>query len=541
MTRTQRILIIILGLTNCVVYAGAIGLLWYIWPVLTESPSSVASAENFVMPVAAPTDAAARQVPAEERDAFPEPQQLSPLPAAVQTRLAQPASASMATPTLLVQSASTSVAAPIQLAQPAVPPAATPAPTPTPLTLWWPTKQGGASQSGKTAWGAPPLVSRVPLAPEQVNIIVMGADYRKGQANWRTDTLIIISVNPRDMTIRMLSIPRDLWVYVPGYGEERVNVADYLGERMGVNQGHANMIRQTIEMNLGIPIHYYLRINFDAFEKIINTLGGVTVQVDCPLQETIRDGRSPTGWSLFAVTPGIHHMDGWTALLLARSRKTTSDFDRSRRQQAIMKGVWQGALGADVLRDGPRLYAILKDSVDTDLTLQNMLALGYVAVRVRPESIRSYFINSSMVQDWMTAGGAMVLLPVHPRIAEVVQEMFSFHPPDPSKKSVDNKSVDNRAKVTVQDGVGSLEQANLFGSQLRWKGLKLIKVEPAARSDYAQTVIVDYGTSANPQSLASLCQMTGVPPASVRKEPNPTSPVDFLVILGRDYDPCANR
>ena len=536
MTRTQRILIIILGLTNCMVYAGAIGLLWYIWPVLTESPSSVASAENFVMPVAAPTDAAARQVPAEERDAFPEPQQLSPLPAAVQTRLAQPASASIATPTLLVQSGSTSVAAPTQLAQPAVPPAATPAPTPTPLTLWWPTKQGGASQSGKTAWGAPPLVSRVPLAPEQVNIIVMGADYRKGQANWRTDTLIIISVNPRDMTIRMLSIPRDLWVYVPGYGEERVNVADYLGERMGVNQGHANMIRQTIEMNLGIPIHYYLRINFDAFEKIINTLGGVTVQVDCPLQETIRDGRSPTGWSLFAVTPGIHHMDGWTALLLARSRKTTSDFDRSRRQQAIMKGVWQGALGADVLRDGPRLYAILKDSVDTDLTLQNMLALGYVAVRIRPESIRSYFINSSMVQDWMTAGGAMVLLPVHPRIAEVVQEMFSFQPPNPSKKSVDN-----RAKVTVQDGVGSLEQANLFGSQLRWKGLKLIKVEPAARSDYAQTVIVDYGTSANPQSLASLCQMTGVPPASVRKEPNPTSPVDFLVILGRDYDPCANR
>jgi hypothetical protein len=130
----------------------------------------------------------------------------------------------------------------------------------------------------------------------------------------------------------------------------------------------------------------------------------------------------------------------------------------------------------------------------------------------------------------------MVLLPVHPRIAEMVQEMFSFQPAAPT-----TKSVDNRAKVTVQDGVGSSEQANLFGSQLRWKGLRLIKVEPAARSDYAQTVIVDYGTSTNPQSLASLCQITGVPPASVRKEPNPASPVDFMVVLGRDYDPCANR
>ena len=525
MTRTQRLLILILGLANCAVYAGALALLWYIWPVLTEYPSGVASAETFVVPVAAPTDAASHGALSAEEEPFPQPRALSASPVAAPPQSVAPGPANL-----------TSTA---PFAQLAAAPAVTPEPSPTPLTLYWPTKPGGEGQGGKVARGIPSYIPRVSLAPEQVNIVVMGADYRKGQKQWRTDTLIVVSVNPQDMSIRMLSIPRDLWVHIPGYGEERVNTADFLGESMGLNQGHANLIRQTIETNLGIPIHYYLRISFDAFEKIINTLGGVTVQVDCPLEETIRDRRSPTGWSRFVVNPGIHHMDGWTALLLARSRKTTSDFDRSRRQQAIMKGVWQGALAADVLRDGPRLYAILKDSVDTDLTLQNMLALGYVGVRVRPESIRSYYIDSSTVQNAMTYGGAMVLVPIPSRLTERVQEMFSAA--QQQAPAAAPKTADNRAKVTVQDGTGDTDQANLFASQMRWKGLKVVKVEPAARTDHAHTSIIDYGTSKDPQGLTRLCQMTGVAPTAVRKEPNPASPVDFLVTLGRDYDPCANR
>ncbi len=90
-----------------------------------------------------------------------------------------------------------------------------------------------------------------------------------------------------------------------------------------------------------------------------------------------------------------------------------------------MKGVWQGALAADVIRDGPRLYGVLKDSVETDLNLQNILALGYVAVRVSPSSIRSYYVDRSMVRSWTTPAGAAVLLPVPEHIAETVQDMFS--------------------------------------------------------------------------------------------------------------------
>ena len=110
-----------------------------------------------------------------------------------------------------------------------------PEPTPTPYTLVWPEKGAGKGPAGAGA-DAPAAVPTVASAPEQVNIVLMGCDYRKGQAHWRTDTIIVLSIDPKDMKISMLSIPRDLWVYIPGYGgSERINTADFLGERMEVN------------------------------------------------------------------------------------------------------------------------------------------------------------------------------------------------------------------------------------------------------------------------------------------------------------------
>ncbi len=409
-------------------------------------------------------------------------------------------------------------------------------PTPTPPTLLWPSQNlNGHTGSVGGGWGAPTPMPLVTLSPQQVNILFMGADYRQGQGHWRTDSLIVVTIDPVKERIRLLSMPRDLWVYIPGYGHERINTVDFLGERMGVNNGHADLLRQTIELNLGVPIHYYVRINFDGFEKIINTLGGVTVQVDCPLQETFKDRRSPTGWSRFAIEPGIHHMDGRTALLYARSRKTTSDFDRTRRQQAIMKGVWQGALAADVISDGPRLYAVLKDSVETDLSLQDMLALGYVGIRIRPSGIRSFYIDNTMVQGWTTPAGASVLLPIPSRIAEVVGEMFSL---EKAVEQIEQKVERESSKVNVLDGIGNPDLANVLASQLRWKGLKVVKVQPADRTDYLQSVIIDYGTRKKTQSLSMLCSVLGVQPDAVQMAQDSNSNIDFLVIMGRNYDPC---
>ena len=506
MTKTQGRLIKILAALNILIFAGAAWLLWYVWPVLVESPIPVVPTSSFVVPVAAPT-----LTPETTEEEFAE------LDLATPPRVI-PAISPSAT---LVLSRTSAVAAYM---------------TPTPQDLIWPSKQlENNANSAAGEWGAPTPLPSVKLSPQQVNILVMGADYQKGKGHWRTDTIVVITIDPVRQTIRLLSIPRDLWVYIPGYGHERINTADFLGERTDVNNGRADLIRQTIELNFGIPIHYFARINYDAFEKIINTLGGVSVQVDCPLQETFQDSRSPTGWSHFSIEPGIHHMDGWTALVFARLRKTTSDFDRIRRQQAIMKGVWQGALAADVIRDGPRLYGVLKDSVETDLNLQNILALGYVAVRVSPSSIRSYYVDRSMVRSWTTPAGAAVLLPVPEHIAETVQDMFS------EREAVEEIVEHEKARVKILDGIGNPDKADLLASQLRWKGLRVVRVEPAGTTDYAQSVIIDYGTFEKKQSLDCLCEVLGVAPESVEKVTDPTSTVDFLVILGNSYDPCNLR
>jgi len=505
-TNTHRLLIKVLAVANILVYIAAVGLLWYIWPALTELPSEAAPSK-YIFPVEAPTD-----LPESERNGPTDEELILPLPSPMLEPLKPPA------PLQTVGSASAA------------------APTPTSPTLLWPSPNvDGHGVAVGGGWGAPTPMPVVALSPQQVNILVMGADYRKGQGHWRTDSLIILTVDPAKERIRMLSIPRDLWVYIPGYGHERINTVDFLGERMGVNNNRADLLRQTIELNLGIPIHYHVRINFDGFEKIINTLGGVTVQVDCPLEETFSDRQSPTGWSRFAIQPGIHHMDGRTALLYARSRKTTSDFDRSRRQQAIMKGVWQGALAADVINDGPRLYTILKDSVETDLTLQDMLALGYVGIRVRPSGIRSYYIDHTMVQSWTTPAGAAVLLPIPSRIAETVNRMFSA---EDKSEQVQQRVEQESTKITVLDGIGDLDLANLLASQLRWKGLKVVKVQPAERADYAHSVIIDCGTRKKSQSLNILCEMLGVDPDAVQPAQEVNNNVDFVVIVGRDYDPC---
>jgi hypothetical protein len=200
-----------------------------------------------------------------------------------------------------------------------------------------------------------------------------------------------------------------------------------------------------------------------------------------------------------------------------------------------MKGLWQGALAADVIRDGPKLYGILKDSVQTDLNLQNMLALGYVAVRIRPSSIRSYFIDRTAVQSWTTPAGASVLLPIPSRNAEIVRDMFS------GEEAVEEKIAQEKAKVMVLDGIDNPDRADLLASQLRWKGLKVVKVEPADRSDYTQSVVIDYGTHKKAQSLRRLSEVVGTPPDKVSRQNDPNSTVDFLVILGSDYDPCNVR
>ena len=155
-----------------------------------------------------------------------------------------------------------------------------------------------------------------------------------GSGDARTDTMIIVSINREAQTASMVSLPRDLYVYMPNRIMGRLNTA--------VNLGGVELLEQTILYNFGIPIHYHAQVDFDGFKQIVDLLGGVSMAVSCPLEEwrLLSPELDPTleeNWGRFKLEAGMHQMDGDLALWYARSRLTTTDFDRGRRQQPQAK------------------------------------------------------------------------------------------------------------------------------------------------------------------------------------------------------------
>jgi LCP family protein required for cell wall assembly len=409
-----------------------------------------------------------------------------------------------------------------------LPPTPTPTPPSTPRPGMSATPVSGAVApvpsvvEGEVDNLPPPVVSPTPTAAFQVNIpnnytniILLGSDKRPTGGTWRTDSMIIVSVDPGNKVVRLLSLPRDLWVYIPKHGYNRINTADLWGELDEKGTGPAR-VKETIYQNLGIPIHYWIRVDFQGFMKIIDTAGGVDIDVDCALPD-------------INLSPGMHHMDGQDALRYARSRKSTNDFDRGRRQRKVLMALWEQALTLDIVPRLPEMWVTMADSFKTDLPLEQVINLAYLGTQIERQHIRSRAIDASMTQGWVTPAGAAVLLPREDRIRAMLE---SFYAPQ------DTAQLDTSTQVRIQvlNGWPRKEAEQLAAAALRWEGYKILGAALNERQDYAKTVItVFHGEVATGEMIA---RSLGVPVAAVQLQPDPSRMVDVQVILGADYNPC---
>jgi LCP family protein required for cell wall assembly len=242
-----------------------------------------------------------------------------------------------------------------------------------------------------------------------VNILLLGSDARSRQKLFRTDTIILASLNTEKGTVSLLSFPRDLYVQIPGWGTDRINTA--------WERGGFKMLADTLKQNFGLQADHYVVINFSSFKKIIDSLGGLEVNVGEPL--TDRYG----GRGTITIHKGEQNMNADMVLWYVRSRKTSNDFARNRRQQEILLAVGQKLLTLDAIRRAPELYSAYKESVTTDLNLIDMLTFLPLAARLTDTSrIHTYFVSSHMVSDYITPGGAMVLLPQRDLIMNVIRK-----------------------------------------------------------------------------------------------------------------------
>lgn len=255
----------------------------------------------------------------------------------------------------------------------------------------------------------PPPVGLLKQPEGQVNILVLGSDQPPGANLFRTDTILLVSLNPKKKTVNLVSFPRDLYVYIPGWTMQRINTA--------YAHGSFEAIAMTLEYNFGVRPDHYVIVNYKSFVRFINSLGGIDVKVEKPLT----DNRNQRGW--YTIQPGKVHMDGKDALWYVRSRYTTNDFDRNRRQQAVIRAIFESLLSIDALAKAPELYQAYAKSVTTDLRFKNVLALLPFAAQIRNKSqLHHYFIDTTLVTEWIAPGGAMVLLPNQESVLDVMRQ-----------------------------------------------------------------------------------------------------------------------
>lgn len=255
------------------------------------------------------------------------------------------------------------------------------------------------------------------------NILLLGTDQRELGSVGRTDTIMVLAIDAPNNRAALISFPRDIYLAIPGVGYSRINTAYGFGEERQPGGG-LPLLMSTIERNFGIPIHSYARIDFSGFEDVVDALGGVDVTVDCPLYDELIYRYFET----YTLEPGTYHMNGQQALYYARSRKTTDDFDRARRQQRVLLAIRDRVLDANLLPRVPALWLAMRDMVDTNLGPAEIADLAKLGASLGGRDLRGMVIRHPLVTNWTTPQGGMVQLPDLPAINTALDNVWERAP-----------------------------------------------------------------------------------------------------------------
>ncbi len=287
---------------------------------------------------------------------------------------------------------------------------------------------GTTPQPGETPAPAT-FVTPVPWSgAERVTILLMGLDYRdwaSGRGFPRTDSMMLISIDPITRQAAMLSIPRDLWVEIPGFGHERINTAYPSGENNRLPGGGPELAMRTVESVVGVPIQYYAVIEFSAFENMIDEIGGIDVLV----RERMKI--SPIGRTSLWLEAEPNHLDGAQALAYARIRKVTGDdFGRAERQQQVALAVLDRVVGFDMvptlITRAPALWGELRSGIRTNMTLEQMISFGWMAVQIPKADIHHGVIGPPKMVGFHTLpNGQQVIRPVPDQIRLLRDQLFT--------------------------------------------------------------------------------------------------------------------
>lgn len=374
----------------------------------------------------------------------------------------------------------------------------------------------------------------------RVSVLVMGLDYRDwaaGEGAPRTDTMILLTVDPLARTAGMLSIPRDLWVNIPGgFNYGRINTAYSLGEAYKYpNGGGPGLAMATVEELLGVPIDYYAQIDFGAFIRFIDEIQGIKVDVKEKMKvDPLGDNNVKT------LRPGVQTLNGELALAYARTRKTEGgDFDRAQRQQQVILAIRDRILSADILptliKNAPTLYQELSAGVHTNLTLEQAIKLAWLAQQIPEENIKRGVISPpDQVLLAKSPEGDDVLKPITEKIRQLRDSIF--FEAGPSSPVVNMQPTEviqaENARLRVLNGTATAGLAARTGDYLKGLGYNIAETGNAEQL-YTNTTLFDY--TGKPYTLKFLIEQMNISPNRLFSRYDPTSPIDVVLILGNDW------
>ncbi len=437
---------------------------------------------------------------------------------------------------------------------PTAAPTDTPSPTPVPARPVTIGADGYPTPSTPPITEIPPSVEPVDVPSGVINIALLGSDKRLDDPGFRTDTIIIVSVNTNENTVNMLSLPRDLLVYVPGWTMNKLNTAYQRGETVGWPGGGFGLLKETLLYNLGITVHHYAFVDLSGFKGIVDTLDGIEISVDCAIQgyrlrSPVKEPRDfatyddyvaytadESNWEMYTLPVGVHHLDGYMAMWYARVRQGYSDFDRSRRQQQVLRAILTKAkaLGLTDVGRIDDLWRDYNDLVQTDMGLGNLFKFADTAANLDSIEITSYILTPDRLVAWndpSTSSNDYYLLPR----TDLVQELVGYAMQPPAQNYV----VDRTARVEIRNGTPYERLDEVAADRLAWEGLTAIPTgfEPGG-TGYTETVIYDFTGRSKTSQLRTLQRILRVGDGQVIVRPDPDRVFDYVVILGLAYQSC---
>jgi LCP family protein required for cell wall assembly len=373
----------------------------------------------------------------------------------------------------------------------------------------------------------------------RVNILFMGLDLRDWQTGDvpRTDTMILFTIDPLTRTAGMLSIPRDLWVEIPGNGSNKINTAYHYGEAYHLPGGGPALAMQTVSNLLGVPVNEYVQLDFNTFVKIVDVLGGVVVT---PIEDMKLERIGQPGYEEHLKAGVQVRLDGAMLLSYARDRYTSGgDFDRAQRQQEVIMSIRDRVLSFDMMPQlvmkAPELYQNLSSGIHTGLSLPQLIQLAQIAIQIRPENITRAAIGSEQITNSWSWDGQDILLPIPEKVRVIRDQIFTTDgSSSPLAVATDSSGsmTTEEARVVVQNGTGLEGLAGKTAEYLKSQGVNVIQ-EGNAGQTYDQSTIYLYNSK--PATLQFLSGLFGVDSNRVWNSFDPNAEADIVIIVGNDW------